>query len=155
MGRRVVGFFVAVVATAGIVPAAVAYGAPAAAKTPDPCALITDAVAGAAPTPYTVGETTPNEGLKGNCAYSLSSADQTDEPLNLFVESSSDYKLNKALTKKVKATKGLGSTGFTGVDGAGHPVLDFKTKTVSVRLTGDFDSATLLAFAKGISKKLK
>ena len=157
MGRRLIPFLVAAAVVAGVMlPVSAAYGAAGvAAKTPDPCTLITDAIAASAPTPDTIEETSPNKLLKGNCSYSLTSDTKTGEPLILFVESTKLYDINKAITHKIKATKGLGVAGFTGVDGAGGSVLDFKTKTASVRLTGDFDTATMLAFAKGINKQLK
>jgi hypothetical protein len=156
MARRSMGILVAVVVTAAcIAPATAAFGVAAAKKSPDPCALITSEAAGAFADPYTIDETDPNQGLKGNCNYYLTSSTKTGEPLNLFVEPLSSYKLDKALTKKTKATKGVGVGGFTGVDGAGTPVLVFKTKNSLIRITGDFDTATLIALAKGINTQLK
>jgi hypothetical protein len=99
-----------------------------------------------------------NASLKGNCADQLEgtgSNEGTSDAVNLFVESPSAYKINKSIVHSAKATKGLGVAGFTGVDGAGEPVLEFKTKTTAVRLTGGLDAATLLVLAKGIQKNLK
>lgn len=156
MGRRIVGILAAVVVTAAcIAPATAAYGVAAAKKSPDPCTLITKEAAGALATPYTITETDPNPNLKGNCNYFLDSATRGGEPLNVFMESLSDYNLNKSLVHKTKATKGLGVAGYTGVDLQTKPVLVFKTKNQSIRMTGDFDTATLIALAKGINKQLK
>ena len=108
--------------------------------------------------PYTVASADPNSSLKGNCLYQLEGTganEGTSDPVNLFVESLSDYKVNKSLVHNAKATKGLGVAGYSGVDGAGQPVLEFKTKTVAVRLTGGLDAPTLLAVAKGVQKNLK
>jgi hypothetical protein len=154
MGKRVAGFLV-VIAAAGLVPATAASGAPSAAKTVDACSLLTDEVAGSAATPYTIDDASGDQGVKGNCVYSLTSSEKTGEPLIVGVGAPSQYNIEKAITKKTKATKGIGTAGFTGVDGAGDTVLDFKTKTASVRIAGEFDTATLITFAKGIQKQLK
>jgi hypothetical protein len=152
MGKRLASFLV-VVAAGGVAPATAAYGAPTATKTVDACALLTDAVAGAAS--YTIDDTSADQGAKGNCVYSLTSSEKTGEPLIVAVGPASQYNIEKSISKKIKATKGIGTAGFTGVDGAGDTVLDFKTKTASVRIAGEFDTATLIAFAKGIQKQLK
>jgi hypothetical protein len=159
MARRRVGMLVAMmVTTAYLAPAVAAHGAVAAKTSPDPCALITSAATNTLANPRTVSEMHPNKLLKGNCNYSLQGTGPNDgstQALQLFVESLAAYKLNQSLIHKTKPTKGVGVAGYTGVDGGGNPVLGFKTKNLAIRITGDFDAATLLALAKGINTKLK
>jgi glutamate dehydrogenase/leucine dehydrogenase len=148
---------VAVILTvASLAPAAAAYGAVATKSSPDPCALITSAAAGALANPYTVEST--DSLSKKNCLYQLQgtgSNEGTSDPVNLFVDSLSDYKLNKVLIHKAKAVKGLGVAGYSGVDGAGQPVVAFKTKKQAIRLTGGLDAATLIALAKSFASQVK
>lgn len=161
MGRRSVGFLVAIAVTGGfLAPAGVAHGAVLAKKkkSPDPCALITNAAAGALADPFTVSSTDLNPALKTNCNYQLQATGANNGsggPLNLFVEKLSFFTIDKALVHNIKKTKGLGVAGFIGVDGGGKPVLVFKTKKLVIRMTSDLDPAVLLTLAKGVAKKVK
>jgi len=156
-----VGFLVAVAVTgAFLAPAGAAHGAVLAKKKKslDPCALITSAATGALADPFTVSSTSLNPVLKTNCNYQLEATGAntgSGGPLNLFVEKLSFFKIDKALVHKIKKTKGLGVAGFIGVDGAGKPVLVFKTKKLVIRMTSDLDPAVLLTLAKGVAKKVK
>ena len=159
MARRRVGMMVAMmVTTPCLAPVAAAHGAVAAKTSPDPCALITSAVTGALAKPYEISVTAQNKLAKGERNYSLQGTGTnygSSEPVNLVVESLADYKLNQSLMHKSKPTKGVGVAGYTGVDGGGNVVLGFKTKNLAIRITGDFDTAALLALAKGVNAKLK
>jgi hypothetical protein len=159
MGTRTTGILItAIISTACLAPASAAFGSVAATTAPDPCALITSAAAGALAKPYTLESA---EAVSPTmCEYQLRQVDFDaafrDGPVILSVDSLEDYKLSKAIgVKKVKAVKGLGVAGYRAVDGAGEPVVGFKGKKQSVRLSGGFDAATLIALAKTFSKQVK
>ena len=158
MRRRSIGIFItAIISIACLAPASAVSASVAAKAAPDPCALITSEAAGALVKPYTIESSKP---LSPNgCTYQLRGTGSNDAaspgPVLLFVDSLKLYKINKAIVQKVKAVKGLGVEGYRAVDGAGGPVVAFKTKTQAIRLSGDFDAATLIALAKTFSKQVK
>jgi hypothetical protein len=158
MGTRTTGILItAIISTACLAPATAAFGSVAAKTAPDPCALITSAAAGALAKPYTLESAEAVSG--GKCEYQLKQVDFDaafrDGPVILSVDSLKVYKINKALSKKVKAVKGLGVEGFRAVDAIGSPVVAFKTKKQGISLTGGFDAATLIALAKTFSKQVR
>ena len=158
MGTRTTGILVtAIISTACLAPASAAFGSVAAKTAPDPCALITSAAAGALAKPYTLESA---EAVSPTmCEYQLRQVDFDaafrDGPVILSVDSLKVYKINKVIVQKVKTVKGLGVEGYRAVDGAGGPVVGFKGKKQSVRLSGGFDAATLIALAKTFSKQIK
>ena len=159
MGTRTTGILVtAIISTACLAPASAAFGSVAAKTAPDPCALITSAAAGALAKPYTLESA---EAVSPTmCEYQLRQVDFDaafrDGRVILSVDSLKVYKINKAISKKVKAVKGLGVEGFRAVDALGvSPVVAFKTKKQAISLTGGFDAATLIALAKTFSKQVK
>lgn len=158
MRRRSIGILItAIISTVCLAPASAASASVAAKTAPDACALITSEAAGALAKPYTIESSTPLS--KNGCEYQLRGTGSNDAaspgPVILFVDSLKDYKINKAIVQKVKAVKGVGVDGYRAVDGAGSPVVAFKTKTQAIRLSGGFDAATLIALAKTFSKQVK
>ena len=158
MGTRTTGILITVIiSTACLAPATAAFGSVAAKTAPDPCALITSAAAGALAKPYTIESTEPLSNTM--CEYQLRGTGSNDTaspgPVILSVDSLKVYKINKVIVQKVKAVKGLGVEGYRAVDGAGSPIVAFKTKKQAINLSGGFDAATLIALAKTFSKQVK
>ena len=114
----------------------------------DSCALITTEDLLALESPATL-ESTDKLSAK-NCLYRLDGS----STINLFVDKSSDFSMEKALAKKQKKVSGLPS-GYSGEIPGGDAQVGFKSGANAIRLTSTaLEAPDLVTVAKAIKKHL-
>jgi hypothetical protein len=146
MGRIRLVALCGVVLAGSVVLAGTAGAVPAKAPT-DPCAVMTATDLSGLSVTYSISRT--DSELEGNCTYYLEN-DGGSTPVQLFVQTPIGYRVQKAVTKKVKKVSGLPG-GYTGVLNGTNEAA-YKSGNTSIRLTGSVSTADLVAMLKSIKK---